>query len=198
MAQARARAEPPFAVLAELFPPQSTWTEAHYFSLPDTNRLVELAEGQILMPPHPTRSHQNAVQELYLRLRTHVDEREVGEVYVAPLPVRLAADRVREPDVLFMATEHADRMGEQFFGPPDLVMEVTSPGTRRTDRTEKLLEYAQAEVSEYWIADPQARTVEVFVLQGESYELLGRWGVGETARSSLLPGFEVDVADLFR
>ena len=54
---------------------------------------------------------------------------------MAPLPVRLAADRVREPDVLFMATEHADRMGEQFFGPPDLVMEVTSPGTRRTDRT---------------------------------------------------------------
>ena len=97
-----------------------------------------------------------------------------------------------------MATEHAHRMGEQFFGPPDLVMEVTSPGTRRTDRTEKLLEYGQAEVSEYWIADPQARTVEVFVLQGESYELLGRWGVGETARSSLLPGFEVDVADLFR
>ena len=117
---------------------------------------------------------------------------------MAPLPVRLAADRVREPDVLFMATEHADRMGEQFFGPPDLVMEVTSPGTRRTDRTEKLLEYGQAEVSEYWIADPQARTVEVFVLQGERYELLGRWGVGETARSSLLPGFEVDVADLFR
>ena len=198
MAVARARAEPPLAVLAELFPPQGRWTDADYFALPDTNRLMELAEGRLVMPPHPTRSHQNTVQELYLRLRTHVDERALGEVYVAPLPVRLTADRVREPDVLFMAAEHADRMAEQFFGPPDLVMEVTSPGTERTDRTEKRLEYALAGIPEYWIAAPDARTIEVLVLNGERYERLGLWGPGETARSRLLPDFQVDVASLFR
>ena len=75
-------------------------------------------------------------------------------------------------------------------------MEVTSSGTRRTDRVEKLVEYAQAGVQEYWIVDPEARTVEVFTLREGAYELLGKWGAGETARSELLAGFEVAVDEL--
>ena len=74
------------------------------------------------MPPHPTQSHQYAVLELAVQLRRFVQRHDLGEVYVAPLPVRLWADKVREPDVLFMAKEHADRMAEQYFGPPDLVI----------------------------------------------------------------------------
>ena len=150
------------------------------------------------MPPHLTRSHQAALQEFYVQLRAFVDEKDLGEVYVSPLPVRLWADKVREPDVLFMSGRHADRIAEQFFGPPDLVTEVTSPSTRRTDRTEKTREYARAGITEYWITDPEARTVEVFVLKGHRYELLGKWVAGGGARSSLLPGFEVAVESLFR
>ncbi|MCI0440365.1 MAG: Uma2 family endonuclease [Chloroflexi bacterium] len=149
------------------------------------------------MPPHPTRSHQAAVQEFYVRLRAFVQKRDLGAVYVAPLPVRLWPDKVREPDVLFMAKEHADRMSEQFFGPPDLVVEVTSPGTRHTDRADKHIEYARAGIPEYWIVDPEARSVEVFVLRGGVYELLGKWRASETARSELLQGFELAVDELF-
>ena len=132
----------------------------------------------------------------YVRLRTFVQDHELGEVHVAPLPVRLWPGKIREPDVLFVAREHSDRIGEQFFGVPDLVMEVTSSSTRRTDRVEKLVEYAQAEVEEYWIVDPEARTVEVFTLREGAYEALGKWGTGETARSALLAGFEVAVDEM--
>ena len=44
--------------VAQLWPPQGQWTEADYFALPDTNRLVELSEGELIMPPHPTHTHQ--------------------------------------------------------------------------------------------------------------------------------------------
>ncbi len=182
--------------VAELFPKQGEWTEDGYFALPDTNRLMELTEGRLIMPPHPTRSHQYAVLELAVLLREFVRRRDLGEVYVAPLPVRLWSDKVREPDVLFMAREHADRMSEQYFGPPDLVMEVISPGTGRTDRSEKAAEYARAGIREYWIVDPDARTVEVLALAGHEYELRGAWSVGEIAASAVLRGFEVPVERL--
>jgi Uma2 family endonuclease len=137
------------AEVAELYPPQGQWTEVDYFALPDTNRHLELSEGALFMPPHSTRRHQAAVEEIYVRLRTFVHERDIGEVHLAPLPVRLWPGKIREPDVLFMAHEHHERISEQVFGPPDLVMEVTSPSTRHTDRMEKSVEYAHAGIPEY-------------------------------------------------
>ena len=193
----RAITAPMTAKVAELFPRQGEWTESEYFALPETNRYLELSEGRLIMPPHSTNTHQSAVGRLYRWLDEFVQERNLGIVRLAPLPVRLWAGKVREPDVLFLAREHSDRIGEQFFGPPDLVMEVTSPGTRRGDRNEKPLEYARAGVVEYWIVDPSVQTVEVFVLREGSYQLLARWSSGQIARSALLDGFEIPVEQLF-
>jgi len=184
------------APVAELYPPQGQWTEADYFALPDTNRYVELSEGRLIMPPHPSRSHQVAVEEMYARLRAFVREQGLGEVHVAPLPVRLWPGKIREPDVFFIAKEHAERIGEQACGVPDLVVEVTSPGTREVDRGDKLAEYARAGVREYWLVDPAARSIEVFVLRGRVYELLGKDGPGARARSEVLSGFEAAVEEV--
>lgn len=183
--------------VAQLWPPRGQWTETDYFALPDTNWLIELSEGEMIMPPHPTDTHQAIVARMYRRLWSFVDQCTLGTVRFAPLPVRLWPDKIREPDVLFVSREHADRIGEQFYGPPDLVMEVLSPGTWRTDRLEKMVEYAQAGVGEYWIADPEARTIEVFVLREGAYVLLDKWGPRETAKSELLEGFEVAVNEVF-
>ena len=184
--------------VAQLWPPQGQWTEADYFALPDTNRLIELSEGELIMPPHPTETHQRVVLNLVRLLDAFVIAHDLGVVRFAPLPVRLWPGKIREPDILFVAKEHADRIGEKVYGPPDLVMEVTSLSTRRTDRVDKFVEYAQAGVREYWIVDPDSRTVEVFVLREGAYELLGKWGMGERARSELLEGFEVAVEEVFR
>lgn len=50
-------------------------------------------------------------------------------------------------------------------------------------------------MAEYWLVDPEARTVEVYVLRQGAYVPHGRWGAGEAASSALLAGFEVAVAD---
>ncbi|HID28085.1 MAG TPA: Uma2 family endonuclease [Methanosarcinales archaeon] len=185
------------APVAELYPPQGQWAESDYFALPDTNRYVELSEGRLIMPPHPTRSHQIAVEELYIRLRAFVWEHDLGEVHIAPLPVRLWPGKIREPDIFFIAKAHADRIGEQACGVPDLVMEVLSPGTWDTDRGEKFFEYAQAGVREYWLVDPNKQRIDVYVLQGRVYELLGRFKHGDVACSEVLSGFKVCVDDVF-
>jgi len=186
------------APVAELYPPQGEWTEEDYFALPDTSRLVELSEGRLIMPPHPTLAHQEAVKRLFLRLHAFAEERKLGTVEIAPLPVRLWPGKIREPDIFFIAKEHEDRLGEQVCGVPDLVIEVISPGTRRIDRHEKPYEYAKAGVRELWLVDPEPKTVEVYLLKEEAYEPVGKWGMGETARSELLKGFEVPVDEIFR
>jgi Uma2 family endonuclease len=183
----------PTIELAELWPPQGQWTEADYFALPDTNRYIELSEGEFIMPPHPTETHQRICRFLFRRLDDFVETNDLGTVRYAPLPVRLWPDKIREPDILFVSQAHAGRIGEQFYGPPDLVVEVTSPGTWRTDRRDKYVEYAQAGIEEYWLVDPEARTIEVFVLEEGVYVLLDKSGAGQTARSRLLEGFQVAV-----
>jgi len=182
--------------VAQLWPPRGQWTEADYFALPETNRFIELSEGELIMPPHPTHTHQQIVGKLYRAIYEFVDERDLGTVQFGPLPVRLWPGKIREPDILFVANEHSDRIAEQAYGPPDLVVEVLSPSTRRTDRLEKMVEYARAEVREYWIVDPHGRTVEVFILREGAYELLGKWGGGEEARSKVLADFKVAVDEV--
>jgi Uma2 family endonuclease len=176
--------------VAQLWPPRGQWTETDYFALPDTNRFIEFSEGELITLPHPTHTHQQIVGKLYRAIHDFVTEHDLGTVQFGPLPVRLWPGKIREPAILFVAREHSDRIGEQAYGPPDLVVEVLSPSTRRTDRLEKTVEYARAGVREYWIADPDGQTVELFVLREGAYELLGKWGGGEEARSEVLADFE--------
>lgn len=183
--------------IAQLWPRQGEWNEADYFALPDTNRFVELSEGKLIMPPHPTDTHQQVVGTLYRYFYTFVEAHDLGVIRFAPLPVRLWPDKIREPDVLFVSHEHTDRIGEQAYGPPDLVVEVMSASTRRTDRVEKFVEYARAGISDYWLVDPEAQTIEVFVLQDDTYTLLVKAGTGETAHSKLLDGFDVEADKVF-
>ena len=149
------------------------------------------------MPPLPTFEHQRIVFDLAVRMRAFAEAEGLGVVAISPLPVRLWPGKIREPDIMFFSEEHRDRIGEKVCGVPDLVVEVTSESTERTDREEKLREYEKAGVGEYWIVDPEARVVEVYVLREGKYELSGRWGEGEKAKSEILRGFEVETEDIF-
>ncbi len=192
--------EPPLTYeVAELFPRQGEWTEEDYLSLPETNRLVELSEGKLVVLPMPTNTHQRVVGKLFRVMSDFVEKNELGEVAIAPLRVRLWAGKFREPDIMFMSKEHADRIVEVYWGVPDLVVEVISPrtehssGTEQIDRSEKFEDYRKAGVAEYWIVDPEDKTIEVYVLRQGAYHLLGKWTVGEVAKSEVLKGFEVSV-----
>lgn len=84
-----------------------------------------------------------------------------------------------------------------FEGPPDLVVEVLSPSTIRGDRVTKFWAYEQAGVPEYWIVDPHARLVEVYVLQEGRYALHAQLLAGDQLASPTFPDPALAVSDLF-
>jgi len=182
--------------IARLFPRQGEWTESDYFRLPETNQIVELSEGRLIITPAPKPKHQKISLNLSFLFITYVRSQKSGELAYAPIDVRLWEGNVRQPDIAFMSNEHLDRITEELWGVPDLVVEILSEGTTKEDRINKFFEYLRAGVLEYWIVDPFKQSIEIYVLENGVYELLGKWGVGEIAKSKLLDGFEVSIDEV--
>ena len=182
--------------IAQLFPAQGHWSEEEYLAL-DTNHLIEFSHGQLEVLPMPTQSHQLLVIALFELLRNYVRTRKLGTVLFAPMRVQLWPGKYREPDILFMRTEHDDRRSDSFWEGADLVMEVVSPDDPQRDTVTKRREYAQAGIPEYWIVDPADVSISVLTLRGIEYTLHGEFVAGETATSVLLDRFEVEVAAVF-
>jgi Uma2 family endonuclease len=173
------------------------WEEADYLAYADRfPRLVELSEGRLVVLDSPTPGHQRAVQRLFKRLDAWAAEHG-GEAFVAPLPIRLWPGKFREPDVLLYTAASRDRIGAEFGGPPDLVVEVQSPGTARLDASDKVREYAQAGIAEYWRVDRERHTVEMNVLAGSTYEVSATVGPGQHLESGTLAGLACAVDGLF-
>ncbi len=152
------------------------------------------------MTPAPSWGHQQAVLSFGFLLKLYLHERNLGEVGLAPIDILLPGGLASpvQPDVVFISRERIAIIHENFVdGAPDLVLEVLSPSNWLTDRRDKFQLYAEAGVREYWVADPKARAIEVFVLRDGAYELLGKFGPGERARSEVLPGFEPAIDEIF-
>lgn len=155
-------------------PGQGRWTYKDYVALPDDGRRYEIVDGVLYMAPSPNEWHQTTAGRLFRYLATQIEDASLGRVYIAPFDVELTPDTVVQPDVLVILNANHDKITlSRIIGAPDLVIEVSSPGTVGYDRDKKQSAYARAGVQEYWIADPWSRTVEVFVLEAGAYRSLG-------------------------
>lgn len=159
---------------------------------------MELSDGQIEVLSMPNPLHQRIVGYLFLLLKACAAAMRCGEVFFAPLPIRLWAGKYRDPDIAFLKPGRISDPHHQPHG-ADLVMEVVSDDEedRQRDFGTKRQEYAQAGVAEYWIVDPKTETVTVLTLIGATYRLHGEFPSGTTATSLVLPTFTVDVTALF-
>ena len=179
--------------MALLFPPQGSWTEADYLDL-DAGRIVEFDKGCVEVHDMPTKAHQRIVRFIFELLNRFVSAGGLGEVFFAPLPVWLWAEKFREPDLLFVRNGRGE-----FRGYPkgaDIVIEVVSGGetNRRRDIETKREEYFRAGIAEYWIVDPQTATITILTgLDGDTYAEERVFGVGDSATSQALEGFRVPV-----
>ena len=180
--------------ITRLFPLQGYWTEQEYLDL-DTNQLVEFSDGFVEFLPMPKLSHQLIAHFLHCLLEAFVSARGLGTVVGAPYKVRLWEKKYREPDVIFVRSEHASWLGEDFSDGADLVMEVVSdaPSDRNRDLVKKREEYARAGIPEYWIIDRELEQITVLVLEGSAYAVHGVFRRGQQATSKLLAGFAVEV-----
>jgi Uma2 family endonuclease len=158
--------EPPRGVSGEPGP----FRRKDYFGLPDEPR-CELLYGSLVVTPAPSRRHQQTVLALAFRLREFALARG-HELLAAPADVALFEHTVLQPDILLVERERRETARSFVDGAPDLVVEVLSPSTVRRDRIVKLALYARAGVPEYWIVDPEGRTIELFSLAGDAYRVV--------------------------
>lgn len=174
--------------------PQVRYRYDDYKSLSDhTDKRYELLNGDILMVPSPTTSHQRVSRDLGFLLFQHVRANKLGEVFFAPIDVVLGqgSDReVAQPDILFVSAQRRAIIAEgEIQGAPDLMVEILSPSTEALDRGYKKALYARRGVSEYWIVDPKSQTIEVYSLSDAGFSYVGSYQATGEFTSPLLPRF---------
>ena len=183
-------------LLCNALPRQGAWSDDAYLWLTDhCRRLIEFTDGWLEELPMPTSTHQLVLLFLYDVLRAHLGGR--GVVMVAPLRMRIREGKFREPDLLLLRRRDDPRFEDRYWLGADLVAEVVSPDNPDRDLVDKRADYAEAGISEYWIADPRDETIRVLHLDDGAYREVGVYRRGDSAQSQLLDGLRVDVAAAF-
>ena len=179
--------------------PQTRLTVQDYLDIPeeDENR-YELIDGEFYMAPAPSWEHQESTANLVSTLRDFVRSNGLGRVVASPIDVFLSDEDVFQPDIVFVSAGRLDIIHSSgVHGTPDLVIEMLSPSTAQRDRIMKRARYELFDVSEYWQADPIAKTIAVLRLQNGAFEQVGVFTEGMTVETPLLPGLRVDVSAVF-
>jgi len=177
--------------------PQQIVTAEQLLQTPGLGR-CELVRGELIMMTPAGFDHGSIVVNVTAPLAVFVREHALGRVTGAETGFQIGRDpdTVRAPDVAFV---RADRVPSGphpgfFQGPPDLAVEVLSPGDRAGEVLDKVQQWLAAGCRAVWLIDPQRRTVAVYdagqhqVLRSDTDELTG---------GDLLPGFRLPLADIF-
>jgi len=147
----------------------------------------------------PTEIHESLIQFIYFALYQLVDSQNLGKVYSNGIRLRIRPDKARLPDIIFLHKDNFRARHNRIWDGADLVVEVVSddPKDRKRDYEEKLADYAEGGIAEYWIVDYDRKLVLVHQLVEGSYVIRGEYTLEQQAASVLLDGFVVDVTKLF-
>ena len=172
-------------------------TYEEFLAWANEDTLAEWVDGEVVMYSPASDRHQDISGFLESVLRSFVEMRQLGIVRSAPFQMKLKHGR--EPDLLFVAQEHLERLKETYLdGPADLVVEIISPESLERDRGARFAEYEAGGIPEYWLLDPLRRWAEFYQLGEEGrYEIafVGREGV---YHSETLPGLGLRVEWLWQ
>lgn len=169
-----------------LEPPSGPWTADDYFAQPASSTKVELQDGCYVVSPASTPRHQFVETQLILAIA------RAGRMALPESDVRLSDTSVRRPDLVLLRPGVVAGTDYPGSAEVELVVEIVSPSSARTDRLLKPTEYAEAGIPGFWLVelDPEVN-LTAFLLDGDSYRSLGTWGAGDVAR--ITEPFAVDV-----
>ena len=146
------------------------FTYDDYLLFPDDGRRHELIEGDHYMIPSPSERHQRIAMNLSGALWQHLVTRHIGRAYAAPFDVVLSTIDVVQPDLFYVSSAKVSIVtNRNILGSPDLVVEILSETTRKTDEIIKRKLYERFGVQEYWIIDPEIETIKVYRMTAQGY-----------------------------
>lgn len=175
-------------------------TYQDYLRFPEDGKRHEILDGEHYVTPAPSLGHQRAVVNLVYLLEDFLRRNPLGQLLPAPFDVVLSQHDLVQPDLLFVSSERAGVLNEKNArGAPDLVIEVLSLSTRRVDEGIKRRRYEHLGVEEYWLVDPQRRTMRVFRRVGSTFgpplDLAAE--AGDVLATPLLAGLRIQVSEIF-
>jgi Uma2 family endonuclease len=163
---------------------------------------VELIRGKVVkMSPAPSSTHQLVVRMINRFFDQYFMKKPYGLFY-APFDVRLPVpgskkdSNVVQPDLTVICDlGQVDERG--CFGVPDLLVEILSPGNSRHDMSVKFKLYESAGVQEYWMVQPQERSILIYILENNKYVGLSPFTEGMVASGRLFSDMKVPVDEVF-
>jgi Uma2 family endonuclease len=177
--------------------PAGTWTYEDLFALPSDGKRYEIIAGELFELPTPDMAHATAISNLIEILIPPVT-RLGGLWRTGPLGVFFPdADPVQPDIIVLLPGGDAYPIERGVSGPPDLVVEVLTHTNRVHDLLRKRALYGQAGVREYWIVDPEARTLTLLTLDRDALHLAVMATGEDLPVSPLLGELPFAVSDVF-
>ncbi len=173
------------------------YTYQDLLDTPEDGKRYEIIDGELFVSASPAKPHVWLTNAWTFWLTGHVKERDLGEVFHAPVDVKFDDNNVVVPDIIFIRKDRLQIFNRaNVAAAPDLVVEALSPSTRNIDLRLKFDLYARMGVPEYWIADPVVPNLVIYVLTPRgTYEQVQP--EGGRLRSTVLPDLEIDLASIF-
>ena len=173
---------------------ESAYTIDDIYALPDGER-AELIDGKIYLMAPPSRLHQELVGEIFAVIRNHIGKNNGDcKAYIAPFAVFLSEnENYVEPDISVICDQNKlNDKGCQ--GAPDWIIEIVSPSSQRMDYQIKLFKYRTAGVKEYWIVNPDTRTVTVYGFENDSNS--GQYSFDQDIPVGIYPDLSIKINNL--
>lgn len=180
------------------YPYQHKVSLEEFRNLPEGPPDYEFEEGEVIPLARPHERHQQVLIQLSAVLVNYITQQKAGRIW-PEIDVELTERRSYVPDLVYLTQEHLDRMGNdgKIHGTPDLVVEISSPGTVSRDRVTKFNAYLEAGVPWYWIIDPQELTIEEYNRREEGYYWRTKSiEAGDIFRPDLFPGLELNLKEM--
>ena len=170
----------------------------NYYKLLPEGAPYQLIEGELVMTPAPNPRHQIILGRLFRTISEFVEEKKAGIVLISPIDLYLDDENAFQPDLVYLSEERkAIIKKDGIYGAPDIVIEILSPSTAHYDLREKFKVYERTGVREYWIVDPDMKTVEVYINDGGAFSLKYKVEVKGEVGSTVLENFKIKLEEIF-
>lgn len=182
--------------MAELITTKQRMTTAEFRLLPESNLPMELINGELIVSPSPKSPHQESHSKLSFTIQLVMPG---GKLLPAPMDLYFDDENAVQPDLFWVAPESRCKLREDgyWYGPPELIVEIFSPGSVKYDKIDKFNLYEKYGVQEYWMVDPVGKYIEVWELVDGKYLRQGVFAAEHTFISKVLGDKTIQVGAIF-